>query len=499
MPFSYSMEDLPVNGILDDYVNHNSSLSFLAKKYNLNRWTISKILSNNNISIRDKNTSHRKIVCNDPNLVLDKNEIKKLYIEEKKSLNQISRLIKCPVSTLYKFIKQNNIQLRKAGEGIKLSFYETHNKDTWKKSIEKRIINNIKKYGIKHNAQLHIPKETLNLIDNKDWLIEQNYTQKKTQNQIAKELNISQHCIESYFKKYKIKIKKWKNSKPEKEIYDYIKSIYSINIEENNRSSIFPYELDIYIPDKHLAIEFNGLYYHSYNHSETPQERNYHLIKTELCKEKGIQLLHVFENEWLNKQDIVKSIIASKLGIYQQQIGARECKISLVNFQDTRLFLEQNHIQGFTLSKINIGLYHQNELVSLMTFGKPRFNKHYEWEMIRYCNKLHTKISGGASKLLNYFKENYKPKSIISYADRRYFNGKLYEQLGFSLLRKSKPNYYYFLNNTFNLYSRVQFQKHKLKHILTIFNSNLTESENMFNNKYRRIWDCGNLVYILIK
>ena len=130
-----------------------------------------------------------------------------------------------------------------------------------------------------------------------------------------------------------------------------------------------------------------------------------------------------------------------------------------------------------------------------MTFGKCRFNKKYEWELLRFCNKLGYHIPGGASKLLTYFERTYKPKSLISYADRRWSQGKLYRALGFNLDHVSEPNYWYF-NNIFSLESRIKYQKHKLKDILEKFDPNLTEVENMIMNGYHRIFDCGNLVFV---
>ena len=129
-----------------------------------------------------------------------------------------------------------------------------------------------------------------------------------------------------------------------------------------------------------------------------------------------------------------------------------------------------------------------------MTFGKPRFNKEYDYELLRFCNTLNTSVMGGASKLLSYFIKNYNPKSILSYANLRWSMGNLYEKLGFTLISQSSPNYFYF-NNDLILHSRIEFQKHKLKDKLENYNPDLTESENMYNNGYRKIYDCGNLVY----
>lgn len=277
----------------------------------------------------------------------------------------------------------------------------------------------------------------------------------------------------------------------ENDVFEFIKTITD-EVAHRNKNLINPLELDITIPKNKLAIEFNGIYWHS---DIGGKDKNYHLNKTEKCEERGYQLIHVFENEWVYKQDIVKSRLKNLLGVYDKNIYARKCEIKNVSNIETREFLENNHIQGYCSSKINIGLYFEDKLVSLMTFGKPRFNKKYEYELLRFCNKLNYHIIGGASKLLKFFEKNYKPKSLISYADRRWSIGKLYDKLGFILKEKTKPNYWYFKKGKIILHSRIKFQKYKLKTILNDFDENLSEIENMKNNGYGKIYDCGNMVF----
>ena len=129
-----------------------------------------------------------------------------------------------------------------------------------------------------------------------------------------------------------------------------------------------------------------------------------------------------------------------------------------------------------------------------MTFGKPRFNKNYEYELIRYATKSGYHVIGGAGKLLSYFEKTYKPKSLVSYADRRWSQGKLYYALNFKLDHISSPNYWYVYGC--DIESRLKYQKHKLSRLLEIYDSNLSEYENMKNNGYRRIYDCGNFVFV---
>ena len=152
-------------------------------------------------------------------------------------------------------------------------------------------------------------------------------------------------------------------------------------------------------------------------------------------------------------------------------------------------------MQGFSGSNVKLGLFYKDELVSIMTFDKTKFNKKYEWEITKFCNKKFISVIGGASKLYKYFVDNYKPNSIIGYADRRYSNGDLYKQLGFEFSHNSAPNYWYFKLPDMTLYSRVKFQKHKLINLLENFDNNKSEIENMLNNGYLRIFDCGNMIY----
>lgn len=281
------------------------------------------------------------------------------------------------------------------------------------------------------------------------------------------------------------------SSTGEKEIIEFLKSIYSGEILTNKRTIIQNSELDIYIPQKNLAIEYDGIYWHS---EEAGTPKMYHLSKTEKCENKNIHLIHIFENEWKDHSDIVKSRLKDLLGLYDHVVFARKCFVREVDSKDSRIFQKTNHIQGDLNSRINLGLYFDGDLVALMTFSKPRFDKKHEWEMLRFCCKIGYHIPGAAGKLLKYFERNYKPKSIVSYADRRWSQGKLYKALGFKLDHMSDPNYWYI--GPHGLESRVKYQKHKLKNILKVFDENLSEVENMRNNKFKRIFDCGNLVFV---
>ena len=280
----------------------------------------------------------------------------------------------------------------------------------------------------------------------------------------------------------------------EKEVADFIKGIYSGLVLENDREVLKPRDLDIYLPERELAFEYDGLFYHSTEHGAEPKHM---LDKTTACLEKGIQLVHIFEDEWLSGKDIVKSRIRSLLGLSLKRIPARKCQVKDVEDSVARDFLSTCHIQGACPASVRLGLYFQDELMALMTFGKPRFNKKCDWELLRFCTALDTSVIGGAGKLLKAFEERFHPRALLSYADRRWSKGDLYERLGFTLEGCSQPNYWYTKGDCSERFSRLTFQKHMLKEKLgEVFDDGRTEAENMSAAGYRRVYDCGNLVFV---
>ena len=279
-------------------------------------------------------------------------------------------------------------------------------------------------------------------------------------------------------------------SNDEKDVSFFIESL-GIQIEENNRTILNGKELDIYIPLHNLAIEYNGLYWHSEEYISS----DYHLNKTIECEKKGIQLIHIFEDEWLYKQDIVKSRLSNILGLTPNKIYGRKTQIREVSSKDAKLFLTNNHIQGNVNSSIKLGLYYNDELVSLMTFGKGRVmmgGDSNQYELLRFCNKLNTTVIGGADKLLKHFITKHNPKEIISYADRRWSQGGLYEKLSFDFVHDSKPNYFYIINKKREY--RFKYRKDVL--IKEGFDSTKTEHQIMLDRGISRIYDCGNKKYI---
>ena len=280
-------------------------------------------------------------------------------------------------------------------------------------------------------------------------------------------------------------------SKAEDEIIQFLKS-YINTVQRYKMSN--KKEIDILLPALNIGIEYNGLRWHS---EQFGKDKNYHIEKTLQAEREGIRLIHIFEDEWLFKKEIVKSRLLNLIGKTPNKIYARKCEIREISYKESSKFLETNHIQGNVVSKYRIGLFYNNELVSLMTFGGLRRNlgsksEDGKYELLRFCNKLNTNVVGGASKMLSYFEKNYNPKEIISYADKRWSNGNLYYQLGFEFINNSSPNYFYVNNNKRE--NRFKYRKSEL--IKMGFDKNKTEKQIMEEQGFHRIYDCGTLKFM---
>lgn len=262
-------------------------------------------------------------------------------------------------------------------------------------------------------------------------------------------------------------------SQGEKEIKEFIKSIYTGRVVSNDREVLKGKELDIYLPDLKIAIEYDGVYWHN-------NINNY--FKYEECKTKGIKLIHIIENTWLQKKDIVKSVLKTYLGFEPKKYYARKCKVKEIDDKTYKKFCEENHLQGYSTASVKLGLYSDSELVQIMSFSN--FDKTIEeYEIIRECSKINCGIIGGKQKLLKYFERKYSPKGIISYCWKDYFSGESYINSGFILIKETAPNCFYTKNNLSPLKSRKNLKE------------GFSEYENIKNDSYLKIFDYGSFVF----
>lgn len=420
--------------------------------------------------------------------------------------------------------KQENTNLEKYG--YKSSFQNKKVRDKWSKSIEnkwgvdhifksdivknKSILKTLDKWGVEHFVQSDEYKNKLEYIGFSDKL-KKIYIEKHIKKYLIYDLEFIElndrilklksnkcgHEFKIHYDSLKRRIDNGYEycticnninsgqSQEEIKLIEWIKSI-GLNIIEKDRS--LGIELDIYIPDYKIAIEYNGLYWHS----ELYKNNEYHLNKTNICNSNGVRLIHIWEDDWLYKNKIVRSIILNSIGLINSKIYSRKCRIVSVNNINKNNFLEENHIQGSCSSSINIGLEYNGELVSLMTFGKRSINSKDEFELLRFCNKVDTLVIGGASKLFNFFNKKYEYNNIISYADISQFTGDLYKKLGFKYLHRSKPNYWWVIDGV--RHHRFEYNKKRL--VKEGADPLKTEVEIMYSKGYFRIFGSGQDKYI---
>ncbi len=375
---------------------------------------------------------------------------------------------------------------------------------------ERTKITNLEKYGVEHVSQSEIIKEKIKktILEKYDVENYKNSDEYHSNTNKGNDVNFVKYLYDkitlfncnkghtfeintdNYFNRIKSNtslcticnpIGETKSIK-EKDLHEYIKSIYSGEIIQSYRDK---FEIDIYLPELNIGFEFNGLYWHS----EKFKEKNYHLDKTNYFKEKNIRIIHIWEDDWTLNQDIIKSQISNLLKNNQYKIFARKCIIKEVDIKTASKFLDDNHIQGFVSSIYKIGLYYNDELVSIMTFDSFEGRKKMEdggYNLSRFCNKTGLNVIGGASKLLNHFIREYKATRIVSYADKDWSIGNLYYTLGFECLSESKPDYKYVVDN--KRVHKSRYKKSKLK-------TTLTESQETKKLGINRIYDCGKIKF----
>lgn len=281
-------------------------------------------------------------------------------------------------------------------------------------------------------------------------------------------------------------------SQLEQKIVQYLQQNYNKTILTNNRSIIPPLELDIYIPDANIAIEFNGLYWHS---EKKGKDKRYHYDKWLVCKEKGIQLITIWEDDWINNQETVKHMLLHKLGVSRQgKVFARKTSISEISLKEARTFCNTNHIQGFTSGSLYLGLKDSNNNIVAVSIWKK--NKK-ELRLERYCTS--TIVIGGLGKLLKsakqYAIENDCTK-IITFSDNEISDGSLYEKLGFVQDKILAPDYKYVYKNT--RVHKFNFRLKRFKNDPELeYDPLLTERELALLNNIPRVWDCGKIKWVI--
>lgn len=399
--------------------------------------------------------------------------------------------------------------------------------------IRDKILNtNLSKYGVSHAMKLQEFKDKAaqtsfkrygrlvvtqtHIEDIETWyefiadprkFITERYAEPPKAQELAKFFGVDVTTIDDYLHKTdSIDCIKRVKSSMEDEVYELIRTCRpDLEIITNTRKVISPLELDIYIPKLKLAFECNPTITHNSTTGMTwlgtkPKSKHYHYDKSVACVEQGVFLFHIFGYEWKYRHSIIISMIKNLIDANSEKIYARKCVVKEVPVNVANDFLELNHRQGNTVSKIRLGLYYNDELVSLMTFGKMRSTMGTDnsdltdcWELSRFCSKLNTTVIGGASKLFKHFCKNYNPNRIRSFSDNSHTKGNLYLDLGFDRIRVSKPSYVWVNAKTDQAYHRMNAQKRNIKRFLGDDNIDLSETEVqiMSAHGFVQVYDSG--------
>jgi predicted DNA-binding protein YlxM (UPF0122 family) len=259
------------------------------------------------------------------------------------------------------------------------------------------------------------------------------------------------------------------------------------------------FEIDCFIEDKNFGIEYCGEYWHSQN---IGIKQDYHQRKTIWAQKQGIKLMTIFEHEWYTKRQLLENMIKIRLGLVETKIYARKTMIVIIPKSVACHFHNRNHIQGgLKTSTVDIGLYYNGELISVMSMGKSRFSKEAEYEILRFSTTQSTIVVGGFTKMFEYFKYVYQPNSVLSFCDLRFGEGTVYLKANFVNKSTTPPNYWYYYKKDGRygkFESRIKYQKHKLKH-LENFSHDKTEYDIMLENGFLKIYDCGSYKFLYQK
>lgn len=278
-------------------------------------------------------------------------------------------------------------------------------------------------------------------------------------------------------------------SQAEDELASWIESLGLVVL--RHKRKIIGSELDLYIPEKQIAIEYNGIYWHTEKHGK---HKNYHYDKWLACKEKGIQLIQIWEDDWKRNSFLIKKMVAHKLGVSnQKRIFARQAKIAKLTQVQTNLFLDENHVQGAVDGSIRVGLTVDDSIVAAIVFKKEAGSQGKVLNLLRYATSM--TVVGGFSRLLKHIESTYSPESIITFSDNTVSDGALYENSNFYAEAKLPPDYMYVVNN-----KRTHKFNYRLKRFRTDPNleyiEGISERELADLNNIPRIWDAGKIRWV---
>lgn len=447
--------------LLDKYSKPGATISSLAREYNTSQPTVRKWLIQNDIERKSHKQASTEANNRNRNSVKPtKSQLQQLY--ETCSIDEIERHFSVGQSTVYTWLDEYNIPIRSLSDSCKVA-------------KEKQF------------KDIQFSREFL----------DRHYDREKSIGDLANKIGVSRTHARNLLIRNQIEIQPveptWR-SKAEIGLHDFLVSCFPDDYwGHNDKSIISPFELDIVNYSKKIAVEYCGLYWHS--EGSSGKKRNYHREKYLRCKEAGFQLITVFESDPMDK---VKSLLLKKLG-RTVKVGARKTTLKEIASREASAFHQRHHLHDAVGGSNHYGLFYNDELLMVASFGKNRFSKKHQYECTRITSHSNYTVVGGVSKLIKFFIKTQQPDSIVTFSDLRFGEGNVYLKCGFQRVVDSAPNYWYTEKYSPLLHSRVKFQKHKLQNLLEYYDPSKTEYENMLDNGWDRIWDCGNAKYEWMK
>lgn len=411
-----------------------------------------------------------------------------------------------------RFRKKNNVPSRSRSDAVKLghknmsdetkrerhekmsknSWMKNHSEEAEKQRVEKWRNTYNKNYDINANKNRQAQLKRYSNPDKRRIFIDKQRCTKTingTLNPVwLKELTHQQRTEMAY---KAIQTKKLKgtfivpnyNSKPNKSFAELLEYNH-IKYEREYFTESYKFVYDFKVND--TLIEINPSYTHnstypSYN-NDSPLDKNYHKDKSLSAISSGYRCIHVFD--WDDKQKIINTLKS------RDNQWARCCTVGIVNLDDEKEFLNKHHLQGYIHSEVALGLYDKGGLISIMTFSKPRYNKNFEWELLRYCSSKG--VCGGAEKLFKNFITQYNPHSIISYCDTAKFSGDVYYRLGFSLDKVNAPSKHWYNEKTGKHITDNLLRQRGFDQLFgTNYGRGTSNNQLMIDNGFVEIYDCG--------
>lgn len=427
--------------------NYKQEIRNKTKQTNLQKYGVENPLSLKEIQEKKKRNNLKKYG------VISPSQLQKVKDKVKNTIEKHKQIDPEYLSKITTKIKNTNIKKFGTDSYAKTKEFKNFIKNIWKNKTEEEILEIINR--TKQTKLERYGNPTYHGIEKINWenVVKKGFETKKKNGTL-------------------------KTSKAEKEIQEFIES-FGLKTEKyivGNNHEIKRFEIDIYIPEKKIGIEYNGIYYHSKNGKNTKSSIKYHYNKSKNALLNGIELIHIWEDQWMNQKDLIKSILCARLGVLNtnDKIYARQCVIHEISKQEYKNFCNINHIQGYKAASVRLGLYYNEKLVQIASFNKVRNtgkassqNSKYEYEWVRGCPASNNVVIGGTSKLFKYFIKNYNPQSILCYADWNLFNGKGYKECGFEFVSYTGPDKFYVTNTVPQIrINRNPYKYHEFKSLV---------------------------------